>query len=138
MHTRYPPTVARPSEHKPASRALPRREAELLAESIAAFSTGSRLRLLWSMLQGERTVEELAAENEMSQPATSQQLGVLRKAQLVRVRRDGRRAFYALHDHHVPDLLAAMRHHFEYREGDQRLPAEEGRMDRAASRPASR
>jgi ArsR family transcriptional regulator len=130
--------VARPSEHKPASRPLPRREAELLAQSIAAFSTGSRLRLLWSMLQGERTVEELTAENEMSQPATSQQLGVLRKAHLVRVRRDGRRAFYALHDHHVPDLLAAMRHHFEHREGDQRLPADDGRIDSAASGRASR
>ena len=126
--------MARPSEHKPATRPLPRREAELLAESIAAFSTASRLRLLWSMLRGERTVEELAAENEMSQPATSQQLGVLRKAHLVRVRRDGRRAFYALHDHHVPDLLAAMRHHFEHREDDQGLSAEDGRMDRAASR----
>jgi DNA-binding transcriptional ArsR family regulator len=138
MHTRYPPTVARPSEHKPASRPLPRREAELLAESIAAFSTGSRLRLLWSMLQGERTVEELAAENEMSQPATSQQLGVLRKAHLVRVRRDGRRAFYALHDHHVPELLAAMRHHFEHRESDQRRLADDERTDSPASRRASR
>jgi DNA-binding transcriptional ArsR family regulator len=130
--------VARPSEHKPATRPLPYREAEMLAESIAAFSTGSRLRLLWSMLQGERSVEELAAENEMSQPATSQQLGVLRKAHLVRVRRDGRRAFYALHDHHVPDLLAAMRHHFEHRADDRRLPAVAGRTDRVASRRALR
>lgn len=107
--------MARPSEHKPATRPLPRREAELLAESIAAFSTASRLRLLWSMLQGERTVAELAAETGMTQPATSQQLGVLREANLVRVRRDGRHAYYALHDHHIPELLAAMRHHYEHR-----------------------
>jgi DNA-binding transcriptional ArsR family regulator len=126
--------VARPSEHSPATRPLPRREAEQLAESIAAFGTASRLRLLWSMLQGERTVEELAAENEMSQPATSQQLGVLRRAHLVRVRRDGRRAFYALHDHHVPDLLAAMRHHFEHRQDDQGLSAGDERMGSAATR----
>jgi DNA-binding transcriptional ArsR family regulator len=109
--------VARASEHKPATRPLPRREAELLADSIAAFSTGSRLRLLWSMLQGERTVAELAAENEMTQAATSQQLRVLRDAKVVRVRRDGRHAYYGLHDHHLPELLAAMRHHYEHREG---------------------
>ncbi|MDX6623264.1 MAG: ArsR family transcriptional regulator, nickel/cobalt-responsive transcriptional repressor [Solirubrobacterales bacterium] len=115
MHTRYPLAVARPSEHKPATRPLPQREAELLAEAIAAFATASRLRLLWSMLQGERTVAELAAENEMTQPATSQQLGVLREANVVRVRRDGRQAFYGLHDHHIPELLAAMRHHYEHR-----------------------
>ncbi|HZO05429.1 MAG TPA: metalloregulator ArsR/SmtB family transcription factor [Solirubrobacterales bacterium] len=108
--------MARASEHKPATRPLPRREAELLAESIAAFSTGSRLRLLWSLLEGERSVAELAAENELTQAATSQQLRILRDAHLVRVRRDGRSAYYALHDHHVPELLAAMRHHFEHRE----------------------
>jgi DNA-binding transcriptional ArsR family regulator len=114
MHARYHRWVPRPSEHKPATRPLPRREAERLAEAISAFAAASRLRLLWSMLAGERTVAELAAENGLTQPATSQQLRVLREAQLVRVRRDGRRAYYALHDHHVPELLAAMRHHHEH------------------------
>lgn len=133
MHTRYAPGVTRPSEHKPATRPLPRREADLLAESIAAFSTGSRLRLLWSMLQGERTVAELAAENEMTQPATSQQLRVLRQAKLVRVRRDGRHAFYGLHDHHIPELLAAMRHHYEHREGEGSLVGQQERPDSAAA-----
>jgi hypothetical protein len=31
-----------------------------------------------------------------------------------RVRRDGRHAYYRLHDHHVVDLLAAIRHHYEH------------------------
>lgn len=117
--------VPRPSEHKPASGPLSRREAERLAETIGAFSAASRLRLLWSMLSGERTVEELAAENGLTQPATSQQLRVLRDARLVRVRRDGRRAYYALHDHHVPELLAAMSHHYEHVE-PARSRAEQG------------
>jgi DNA-binding transcriptional ArsR family regulator len=110
--------VAGPSENKAASRPLPAREADQLAEAIGAFAAGSRLRLLWSMLQGERTVEELAAETELSQAATSQQLRVLREARLVRVRRDGRHAFYAHYDHQVPELLAAMRHHCEHLESD--------------------
>ena len=112
--------MARASEHRPVGRPLSRREAEHLAEAVAAFATGSRLCLLWSMLQGERTVSELAAENGMSQAATSQQLRILRNARLVRVRRDGRSAFYELHDHHVPELLAAMRHHYEHREAARR------------------
>lgn len=129
--------MARPSEHKPASRPLPRREAELLAESIAAFATASRLRLLWSMLQGERSVAELAAENEMNQAATSQQLRVLREAKLVRVRRDGRQAFYALHDHHLPELLAAMRHHYEHREGSPERAGDRGINQTCAPRESS-
>ena len=111
--------MARPSEHKPSARPLPAQEAEHLAESIAAFAAASRLRLLWAMLDGERSVEELAEETGMTQAATSQQLRVLREAQLVGVRRVGRRAFYELHDHHVPDLLAAMRHHYEHREAEE-------------------
>jgi DNA-binding transcriptional ArsR family regulator len=50
----------------------------------------------------------------MEQSAVSHQLRMLRQLRLVSVRRDGRRAFYRLHDHHVPELLAAMRHHHEH------------------------
>jgi DNA-binding transcriptional ArsR family regulator len=106
--------VARPSEHQPATRPLPVEEAQHLAEAISAFGTASRLRLLWALIGNERSVEELTEETGLTQSATSQQLRVLREARLVRVRRDGRRAFYSLHDHHLPDLLAAMRHHYEH------------------------
>lgn len=106
--------MARPSEHRPATRPLPPEEAEQLAAAISAFATGSRLLLLWAMLHGERSVEELAAAAALSQSATSHQLRVLRDARLVKARREGRHAFYSLHDHHVPDLLAAMRHHYEH------------------------
>jgi DNA-binding transcriptional ArsR family regulator len=106
--------VPHPSEHEAASRPLDSAEAEELAEAMRAFGTASRLRLMWAMLDGERTVEELAEVAAMSQSATSHQLRVLRQGKLVSVRRDGRRAFYRLHDHHVADLLAAIRHHHEH------------------------
>jgi DNA-binding transcriptional ArsR family regulator len=106
--------VPHPSEHEAASRPLGGAEAEELAEAMRAFGTASRLRLMWAMLDGERTVEELAEVAAMSQSATSHQLRVLRQGKLVSVRRDGRRAFYRLHDHHVADLLAAIRHHHEH------------------------
>jgi hypothetical protein len=32
----------------------------------------------------------------------------------VRARRSGRNVFYSLHDHHIGDLLAAIRHHQEH------------------------
>ena len=106
--------MARPSEHRPASRPLSAEEAEELAAAIALFGTASRLRLLWAMIDGERSVEDLAAATELSESSASHQLRLLREARLVAVRRDGRHAFYRLHDHHVPELLAAMRHHREH------------------------
>lgn len=51
--------------------------------------------------EGERSVSELmealgGLASRMSQPAFSQHLGVLRRAGLVNVRRDGRRRLYSL------------------------------------------
>jgi DNA-binding transcriptional ArsR family regulator len=106
--------VPDPSEHPPAGRPLDPDEAEALAESMQAFASGSRLRLLWAMLDGEQTVEELSARTGLSQSAASHQLRLLRQGRLVAVRRSGRHAHYRLHDQHMVDLLAALRHHHEH------------------------
>jgi DNA-binding transcriptional ArsR family regulator len=106
--------VPHPSEHGGAERPLGRDEAESLAEAMRAFGSATRLRLLWALVEGERTVEELTAAVEMEQSAVSHQLRMLRQLRLVSVRRDRRHAFYRLHDHHLPELLAAMRHHHEH------------------------
>jgi DNA-binding transcriptional ArsR family regulator len=103
-----------PAEHRPADRPLGRDEAEHLAEAMRAFGSASRLRLLWALLERERTVEQLVATVAMEQSAVSHQLRLLRQQRLVAVRRDGRHAFYRLHDHHLPDLLSAMRLHHEH------------------------
>jgi len=106
--------VPHPSEHGQPDRPLGGDEAEALAEAMRAFGTASRLRLLWAMLEGERTVEDLSAATGLAQSATSHQLRLLRHARLVSVRRAGRHGYYRLHDHHVADLLAAIRHHHEH------------------------
>jgi DNA-binding transcriptional ArsR family regulator len=103
-----------PSEHRSAARPLEAEEADALAESMRAFGAGSRLRLLWAMLPGERTVEELVEATGLAPSAASQQLRLLRHGRLVAVRRDGRHAYYRLYDHHVAELLGAIRHHYEH------------------------
>jgi DNA-binding transcriptional ArsR family regulator len=107
-------SMAHPSEHRPVSVPLADDEAHALADTIAMFATASRLRLLWALIDGERPVEDLAADTGLTPSATSHQLRVLRQARLVAARREGRHAHYRLHDHHLPDLLAAMRHHHEH------------------------
>ena len=103
-----------PSEHSSASRPLEAHEAEELAETMRAFGSASRLRLLVALVDGERTVEQLAGAAGLEMSATSHQLRILRSLRLVRVRRQGRHAYYALHDSHVADLLVAVRHHREH------------------------
>jgi DNA-binding transcriptional ArsR family regulator len=103
-----------PAEHSAPSRVLLGSEAEELAETLKALASPARLRLLVELVEGERTVEELAGAAGLTASATSHHLRILRALRLVRVRRAGRHAHYALHDHHIAELLAAARHHHEH------------------------
>ena len=66
----------------------------------------SRRRMLDLLRDDEHTVNELVDALDMSQPAVSHQLRILRQARLVRGRRAGRETFYRLDDHHVLTLLS--------------------------------
>ena len=103
-----------PLEHGTPSRPLGADEAEELTETLKALASPGRLRVLTQLLAGDHTVEQLAAAAELSLSATSHHLRLLRSLRLVRARRDGRNVVYALHDHHIVDLLAAVRHHHEH------------------------
>lgn len=103
-----------PAEHRDADRVLGPEEADSLAEAMRAFGSASRLRMLWALMDGERTVEDLATAVGMEASAVSHQLRVLRQLRLVAVRRDGRHGYYRLFDHHLPELLAALRNHHEH------------------------
>src|SRR3954447_27020100 len=103
-----------PSEHRAPETPLDDSEAEALAEAMRAFGTASRLQLLWAMLGDERTVDELARATGLGPSVTSYQLRRLSDGRLLAVRPAGRHAYYRLHDHHVAELLAAIRHHYEH------------------------
>lgn len=120
------------SEHLPVEGALSVEEAEALAESMRAFGAGSRLRLLWAMLPGERTVEELLEATGLAASAASHQLRLLRQERLTAVRREGRHAYYRLYDHHVAELLAAIRHHYEHANPPAPIPLPKPRRQHAA------
>jgi DNA-binding transcriptional ArsR family regulator len=109
--------VPEASQHTPVGRPLGGDEADALANSMRAFGAGSRIQLLWGLLDGERTVDQLVQATGLRQSLVSQQLRLLRDLGFVAVRRNGRNAHYRLYDHHVPDLLAAIRHHHEHAEG---------------------
>lgn len=65
-----------------------------MQQALEAISHPGRREMLRLVLDGERTVNELAERVGVSQPAASQHLRVLREAGLVRGRVDGRRRLY--------------------------------------------
>lgn len=64
--------------------------------AYAALSDPSRRHVLDLLRDGERSVNDLVARLELSQPGVSKHLKVLREAGLVEVRPEGRRRLYSL------------------------------------------
>jgi DNA-binding transcriptional ArsR family regulator len=64
------------------------------ASVLVALADPTRRELYRSLRRGDRTVSELATLTQISQPATSQHLRVLRAADLVTERREGTRRYY--------------------------------------------
>jgi rhodanese-related sulfurtransferase/predicted transcriptional regulator len=82
---------------------------DAFASVAAALGSGRRAEIVDVLAQGERPVEEIAAEISQSVANTSQHLRVLARAGLVRTRREGTRVHYRLAGDRVEELWAAVR-----------------------------
>ncbi|WP_321821553.1 MULTISPECIES: metalloregulator ArsR/SmtB family transcription factor [unclassified Burkholderia] len=82
---------------------------EQLAELARVLGNAHRLDLLDHVAQGERSVERLADVTGLTFANVSQHLQQLRRVNLVRSRRDGKRVLYALGDGPIVSLLSALR-----------------------------
>ena len=78
------------------------------AEVAKTLGHAHRLDLLEHVAQGERSVDALAQRTGLSIANASQHLQQLRRAGLVKARRDGKFIYYSLADDAVLDLLAAL------------------------------
>jgi len=86
-----------------------------VADTMQALAASSRVRILSHLTAGPSSVKDLAGAVQMEQPATSQQLRILRDLGLVIGKRQGRKTIYKLHDKHVGVLLAEAVAHTEHR-----------------------
>jgi rhodanese-related sulfurtransferase/DNA-binding transcriptional ArsR family regulator len=74
-----------------------------------ALANGRRAEIIDVLVQGERSVDDLAAEIDQSVANTSHHLQALARAGLVATRREGTRVFYRLASEEVEDLWSALR-----------------------------
>ncbi|QKT03565.1 metalloregulator ArsR/SmtB family transcription factor [Ectothiorhodospiraceae bacterium 2226] len=82
---------------------------EQVARIAKAAASPKRLELLEVLCQGEKSVEQLAADAEISLKLASAHLKELRLARLVETRREGKHVFYRLLDAHVADFWVMLR-----------------------------
>jgi DNA-binding transcriptional ArsR family regulator len=100
-----------------------------------AIADDNRRIVLDLLAQGEQSVSAILVRVELSQPALSQHLKILREVGLVRQRREGRQQLYALNPKPLKEIsdwvahyeefwtqrLAALGEHLERKHGKRKL-----------------
>lgn len=79
-----------------------------IADKLRVFAQPQRLMILSCLLRGERTVSEIGEVTGITQPALSQQLAELRRAELVSTRKEAKQVWYALADAGVETCVHTM------------------------------
>jgi DNA-binding transcriptional ArsR family regulator len=102
------------------------------ARLFAALGDPSRLRLVELLQGGDRAVHELAAWFQVSRPAISQHLRVLRSAGLVREDRAGRERRYRLEGREMRRAYEWIRRYERF--WDERLRRLEATLERERAR----
>lgn len=84
-----------------------------MAELFKVFGDSTRIRILYALFEQERNVTEICESVNMSQSAISHQLRLLKQADLVSVRREGKMMVYSLADDHVKTIINMAKEHLE-------------------------
>ena len=77
-----------------------------LADLFKVFSDTTRIKILFTLMNGELCVADIADATGTSQSAVSHQLRTLKQSHLVKFERDGRNILYSLADDHVYTMLS--------------------------------
>ena len=90
---------------------------EVAATTLKMLADPTRLRILWALLHGEHSVNQLAAHVGSPASTVSQHLAKLRLAKLVRTRRHGTQVFYVAENDHLERLTTEALFHADHATG---------------------
>jgi DNA-binding transcriptional ArsR family regulator len=102
------------ADSQPCRRGLPDDQVDLAVEVFRMLADGTRIRILWALIDRELSVNELAAQVGKLPAAVSQHLAKLRMTRLVQTRREGTTVFYRLENEHVARLVTDAVHNAEH------------------------
>lgn len=84
-----------------------------IAEFFKVFADSTRIKILWALHENELCVCDIAVVLNMTKSAVSHQLKILRQANLVKNRKDGKVVYYTLSDEHVKEIFEMAVEHLE-------------------------
>lgn len=89
-----------------------------MEDLLSVASDSTRLKIMLSISGEEHNVTEIMNMVGASQSLVSHQLEILKKHRIVNARRDGRKTYYILSDHHINELINVVYEHVMEKEGD--------------------
>jgi DNA-binding transcriptional ArsR family regulator len=89
-----------------------------LSETFKVLGDHTRLRIMLALSRQELCVCDLANLLGLTESAVSHQLRYLKAMRLVRYRKEGKMAYYALDDEHIEDLVRVCVRHVSERTGN--------------------
>ena len=92
-------------------------QVDLAVAVFQMLADPTRVRLLWALLDGELSVNELAEVVDKAPTGVSQHLAKLRMARLVQTRRQANHVFYRVANEHVGQLVEDAIYHAEHSSG---------------------
>jgi DNA-binding transcriptional ArsR family regulator len=102
------------ADSQPCRRSLPDDQVNLAVEGFRMLADGTRVRILWALIERELSVNELAAAVGKTPASVSQHLAKLRMTRMVRTRREGTQVFYRLENEHIGQLVTDAIHNAEH------------------------
>lgn len=78
---------------------------EDMADLFKVFGDSTRIKILYVLFEKETCVQDIAKELFMTQSSISHQLRILKQANLVKNRRDGKTIYYSLADRHIQTIF---------------------------------
>mgnify|MGYP001439337403 FL=1 len=87
-------------------------EVEGLSELFRVLGDETRTKILYLLAQEKLCVCDLAMILEMTLPAVSHHLRLLKALRLVKYQREGKMVYYSLDDDHILNLIREAQEHF--------------------------
>ena len=86
------------------------------AKIYKVLSNPTRIKILYFLRYQEIDIQvnDIVTQLKLAQPVISKQLGILRRYQLVRNRKEGNKVFYILDDPHVVEMVDDMLNHVKH------------------------
>jgi ArsR family transcriptional regulator len=86
-----------------------------IAEIFAAMGDITRVRIIQTLMAGDKSVGELAEQLDVSISAISHQLRRLKDLKILRYHKEGKRVFYGLDDAHIAGLYQMALDHVKHK-----------------------